>query len=100
MNAIHIELANLSAGPLDGQTIPVHPDQDMFHAILGDREHTYLRIGDTRNFVHVSIRRLFPASDGLEVAGLSMFQDDPPRAGLLKSVLSIAWIHRLRSKMG
>ena len=56
----------------------------MFHAILGDREHVFAGSA-TRNFVHVSIRRLFPASDGLEVAGLSMFQDDPPRAGLLQS---------------
>lgn len=100
MNAAHLEMANISAGPLDGESVPVRPGQHLFHAILGDREHTYLRIGDTRNFVHVSIRPVVDPGEDLEVAGLSMFQDEPPRAGLLKSVLSIAWIHRLRSKMG
>ena len=75
MNASHLEMANISAGPLDGESVPVRPGQHLFHAILGDREHTYLRIADTRNFVHVSIRRLFPASDGLEVAELDRLID-------------------------
>lgn len=98
MNAVYLERANLTAGPLDGHEIPVTIDQQVFVYLSNGQEHTYLRVGNTRNFFHVSIKPFSDPSEELETVGLSVFQDEPPSS--LKSILSIAWIHKLRSKMG
>lgn len=100
MNAIRVERVNLTGGPLDDGLVPVTADQQVFEFIAGDRTHTYLRIGNTRNFFHVGMRANALATDGLEVVGSSLFQDEQPNSLLRFRLASINWIHKLRSLMG
>jgi len=97
MSAVHVERVNLTGGPLDDGLTYVTADQQVFELIAGDRTHSYLRIGNTRNFFHVGTRANDHATDGLEVAGYSMFQD---HGSLVSRIASIRWIHKLRSLMG
>ena len=97
MNAVHVESVNLTGGPLDDGLGYTLPDQQVFEFIAGNRTHTYLRIGNTRNFFHVGTRLNAPSENGLEVAGYSIFQD---RGSLVSRIASINWIHKLRSLMG
>lgn len=100
MNAIYVERVNLTGGPLDDSMVPVTADQQVFEFIVSDRTHTYLRIGNSRNFFHVGTRANVPTDDGLVVASSSLFQDEQPAALLRFRLASIAWIHKLRSLMG
>ena len=100
MNAIYVERVNLTGGPLDDGLVPVTADQQVFEFIANDRTHTYLRIGNTRNFFHVGTRANAPTDDGFVVESSSLFQDEQPDTLLLFRLASINWIHKLRSLMG
>lgn len=97
MNAVHVESVNLTGGPLDKGIGYTLPDQPVFEFITGDRTHTYVRIGATRNFLHAGIRLNEHGDNGLEVASTSMFQDSD---SLVSRIASIRWVHKLRSLMG
>lgn len=97
MNATHIEDVNLTGGPLDSDVIPVMHDQVAFYLVLEDRTHIYFRIGSTRNFFYVGARSNNRCESGLEVAGVSTFQD---RGSLMSRIAEICWIYRLRKLMG
>jgi len=97
MNATFDEHATLAGGPLDGSIVPVQASQSCFTFTAGDRVHYYIRICGTCRFTHVDCKKSLTAEEAIS----SFFPDhDEKRESWLRSVVSMRWLHRLRSKMG
>lgn len=103
MNAIHVDRANLVGGPLDNDCVPVLADQDTFEFVTGNRVHRYVRIAETRVFMHSRIETLEVAGD-VEIRSSSILPGQTPEQAVfarrMAALLSMDWVHKLRSCLG